>query len=499
MRRRPILSIEEVDDGLEVTRAIQALEISRTSSPQQVAVVAERTVQLEENEDKVDQSENPEVVDQAEQAGVDVQKDNSTDPLGAEDDFDIDATKDELEGNLNDSTALECIACDLESGKITELSDEQKALVQGMAKKYDCDCNDGVAIEGISNITLADVRRVLGTILNTIVQTIQKLIEAIREAINIYRSRLRVAAEDLVNIRKNTEKMVGKIASTNTITAGHYSLIMSKDTRTAKDVINNINSVDQLLKGYFDHVRNNMRPYIDSVANLFDNTIKEARNLVNDENEHGQKAINTRGSIRLNKDTVPGYLRPTAQIKGHLRPVEGLTPLRSPTMPGGVLLGAWVSGDDDVTTAGKTAVLSSKIFLSTDLDYERPDPELPVMTASELNTFLASLDKVISTMSNGEPHMLYYYTQLASLQKIAGRLQADAKTMESMDVINTAPHLIAYKRRAANLMMSLVLLTDNFYGKPNRSMMFYGNRLLAASIKYANAITAEYLTKPQTK
>lgn len=497
MRRRPIVKMEELDDGLEVTKAIRALEISRTNGPEQVAVVAERTEEMDENSEQVDQSENPEVVDQAEQAGVDVE--DPADPLSAKDDFDIDATKNELEGNLEDSAALECIACDLESGKISELSDEQKTLVQGMAQKYQCDCNDGVAVEGISNITLAGVKRVLGTVLNAIVQTIQKLIEAIREAINIYRSRLRVAVEDIGNIRANAEKLIGKTAASNTVTAGHYSLIMSRDTRTAKDVINNINTVDQLLKGYFDHVRNNMRPYIDSVSNLFDDTIKEARNLVNDENEHGQKTINTRGSIRLNKDTVPGYLRSTTQIKGHLRPVEGLVPLRSPTMPGGVLLGAWVSGDDDVTTAGRTAVLSSKIFLSTDFDYERPDPELPVMTASELNTFLSGLEKVINTMVNGEPHMLYYYTQLASLQKIAGRLQADAKTMESMDVINTAPHLISYKRRAANLMMSLVLLTDNFYGKPNRSMMFYGNRLLAAGIKYANAITGEYLTKSQTK
>lgn len=498
MRRRPILSIEVVDDGLEVTKAIRDLEISRSGGPEEVAVVAERTEEMDENSEQADQSENPEVVDQAEQAGVDIPTDDSTDPFGT-DDFDIDATKNELEGNLDDSAALECIACDLESGKITELTDEQKTLVQGMAKKYDCDCNDGVAIEGISNISLADVRRVLSSVLAAIMQAIQKLIDSIREAINVYRSRLRVAVEDLDNIRKNASKLTGKTAASNTITAGHYALIMTKDTRTVKDVLNNINTVDALLKGYFDHVRNNMRPYVDSVSNLFDSTIKEVRGLVQDEDEQGQKTINTRGSIRLNKDTVPGYLRTATEIKGHLRPAEGLIPLKSGTLPGGVLLGAWVSKDDDVTTAGRTPVLSSKMFLSTDFDYDRPDPVLPVMTASELNVFLSSLEKVITTMVSGEPHMLYYYTQLATLQKITSRLDADAKMMASMDAMNSSAHLIAYKRRAANLMMSLVLLTDNFYGKPNRSIMFYGNRLLAASIKYANAITSEYLTKPQTK
>lgn len=67
--------------------------------------------------------------------------------------------------------------------------------------------------------------------------------------------------------------------------------------------------------------------------------------------------------------------------------------------------------------------------------------------------------------------------------------------MVFMDVMNFLVYLIVYKWRVVNLMMFLVLLIDNFYGKLNCLIMFYGNRLLVVSIKYVNVIISEYLIK----
>ena len=500
MRRRPILTFEEIDDGLEVTKAINDLEKSRGQGPEQVAVVAERTQEMEENAEEVaDQSENPELDEQAEQAGVDIDEETPTDTSQEGDEFDYEAAKVDLEGGLDDAQALECIACDLETGQITELSEEQKTQVQNLAQKYQCDCANKLATEGFSSLALEDIKTVFATIGNAILNAIQKLIAVIKQALDIYRSQLRVAVEDIDAIRANAQSINGKTPARTAISNGYNSYLMLEDTRVARNLISNVTLVDQMLKGYFDHVRTNMKPYMDSVSNLFTDSLRETQNLIHEDSPNGERVINTRGSIRLNKDTLPGFMRVVTEIKGHAKPGEGLIPVKSRTIPGGVALCAWVSRDDDVSTAVRTSVLSSKFFLSTDYDYEQPDPTLPVLSASELSSFLSTLEKLVHTLSNGESHMLYYHNQLTALQNLTTRIQADGKTLERMDVLGGASHLIAYKRRAANLMLSLISLTDNFYGKPNRSVMFYGNRFLTASLKYANAVTSEYLSKPQTK
>lgn len=498
MRLNPImssLSLENIDDGLEVTKAILDLETSRSAGPEAVAIDAERTQEMQENADKVDdsvdQSEDPELDEQAENAGVET-------PAESED-FDPDATRADLEGGLDDMQALECIACDLESGKVTELTDEQKAQVQSLAQKYECDCANKLATEGFTSLALEDVKSVLATIGNAVLNAIQKLIALVKQALDIYRSKLRVAVEDIEAVKANVKKIGGKTPTKTVLTASHHSYLMLEDTRVARNVISNVTLVDQMLRGYFDHVRTNMKPYMDSVSGLFTDSVREAQNLVHEEGSEGERVLNTRGSIRLNKDTVPSFMRVVTEIKGHLRPAEGLIPLKSRTLPAGVVLCAWVSRDDDVSTAERTPVLSSKFFLSTDFEYEQPEPTLPVMSASELNSFLDTMTKLVNTLSYGESHMLYYYSQLNALQNLTTRIQNDGKLLEKMDVLNGASHLIAYKRRAANLMLSLVALTDSFYGRPNRSVMFYGNRFLTAGIKYANAVTAEYLTKPVIK
>lgn len=509
-RKTPVLSLEEIEDGLEVTQAINDLEETVTPSPDQVSIDAEKLKDQEQVLDDAKQeeletnSDQSDVLDPGEQVenteGGDTESNNTEDTqtvsnepqpkeIKSEIPDDEPHKDDELDGVVDEVQSLETIAELLEA--CDRLSQEDFNVISTLWTKYRNGSN--ASLEAYTYVS-ESVKDILETLYDAVIKVIKGIIKAISDGIEIYKSRLHVAQEDLKTIKSNIRMIGNKTAKNTHITNGYHVIIMNHDTETVKQLKAVIDKYNVFFKSYFDHLKLNFKPFIKSIQDLYNQDLRKVNNITED--EEGNKVINNTGSVTLTKSTLPGVLNLVTEIKGYKKPFENALGFKSETMPGGVMLVAWLAKSPEVDTGNETEILKSKMFMSQDLEYQQPEPELPVMTPNDLNAYVEKLTGVLRTLEYGAIEVSNYSNAMKDLEKYVEKLQKEN------EVLTAVPHMraiVAYKRRSASLFTKLVSLTDNFYGHPSKQIIFYGNRFLVASIKYANAVTAEYLTVPKNR
>lgn len=475
MKYKPVMCLEEelINDGLEVTQAIIDLEKSKTSSPEQVEI----KINSQNKEKDVDQSDAPFLDEKVDELEI---KDESAE---------------ELEEATNDASALECIACDIEKQK--ELTPEQQSVINALLEKYKV--QNTIANEDFAGVANA-VKDALSKIWKFILDLVSRIASTIKENIQIQKSKLNIAADDIDNIFKNLESITDKGQVSKEIPiSGYKSLVVGSDTSN-KSLIKNALIVEKVIIGYFDHVRSNFPGYLKSVTSLYSQDIRELSNLTNEEDADGVLVLNTGGTIRLTKDTLPGFMRYVPFIKDYKPPFNGALTYSSEVIPGNVRIVGWVAKESEVNTGSFTNVLESKIILIGDKDARDAlgGETLSVMNLNDLKLFLSNLQKVLTAMEAAEAVAMSFITQFGEITKLVDKLKKEAEVFEKKPAVANMRHVAAYKRRAANLMNSLVVLTKKFYADPNQTMMLYGNMYLAAGIRYANTCTNIYTDKAKT-
>lgn len=467
-----ILTMEEINDGLEVTKAIETTQ--RNSSD------ASEVAEIIEQQEEVLNSEDPNQSDEG-------------DVIEDEDGLSLDPspTEEEIKVAIESITALESILCDINEGVVTEGSISQ---VNSISKDYKCPCElNSVIDEDSKQVAIESIKTILSSIWRNILNALNSLIDNGKTSFDIFRGKLKVSKEDLEKVRSNVSKIKGNSTTKTTIDNHYNRFLIIGNARTPRDVITTLATAESQIKLYVQHLRNNFRPYMDSVMSVLTVEPSDAGMLQQTTDDSGVKSINTRGSIRLNKDTVPGFLKSVIEIKGMMKPFDNVFAMKSSTMVGGVIMGAWVCKDDDVSTAERTNALGSKVFMTNDPDYDIESTDLPVMNPNEVNTYLDALDRFQTTMESAEGIIYSYYSELGKLKALVDKFRKESEIIEKSPNGTDLKHIIAFKNRLGILTQSLVTLTDNFYGKPNRSIMFFGNRILTSSIKYVNAITTEHI------
>lgn len=490
------LAKENEDDGLLVTQAIvDAQDNSDIMEPQDVGRMADEIHNLEVAEDLNEDREDPNQSDQ----GDPVSDDSMVDDLDSEsksNSSEIDPTKeanDEFETSVQDVKAVESF---MDKVLTSSLSAEDFKTVNELTQKYLPGEYSNFSMESFDmSYGVERLKALVASIWRAIISGITKVIEVGRIAIDVHNSKLRLAHEDIYEIKKNAEKIRGKTSQQTVLDNAYHQTLILNNFRSAREVISGVSFMDVVFKSYFEHVKTNVPLYIESVNSFLDHDAAFKNGYVVEENENGSKTVNISGTVRINKDTVPGFLKVVNEVPGIIRPFSDAVMLKSKTMPGGLMLVAFVPRDPTVTTGVDNSVLRSKMLLTSDPDYESDGNELPVMTYNELISFLNSLEKVVTTLQNGEVHALAYNRNLIALRKKLVELQRNATILESDVSAQGYEYIVQYKRRLANTTARLVQTTENFYGTPTRAFMLWGNRYLAYSLRYANAITATYLLK----
>lgn len=487
---------ENEDDGLLVTQAIvDAENNSDVMEPEDVGRMADEIHNLEVAEDLNEDRNDPNQSDAGDPISTDTMVDdidNSSEKNGTE----IDPTKeatDEFDASVQDVKAVESF---MDRVLTQNLSVEDFKTINTLEQKYLPGEYTNFSMESFDmSYGIERLKALVASIWRAIISGITKVIEVGRIAIDVHNSKLRTAHEDIYAIKKNADKIRGKTSSQTVLDNAYHQTLILQNYRGARDVIMGVGLMDSIFKSYFEHVKLNVPLYIESVDSFLDYDAAFKNGYVVEENEHGSKTVNISGTIRINKDTVPGFLKVVNEIPGIVKPFGDALMMKSKTMPGGLMLAAWVSRDPTVTTGVDNSVLRSKMVLTSDPNYDSDSNELPVMTHNELTSYLNSLEKVVTTLQHGEVNALAYNRSLITLRKKLVELQRNASILESDVSAQGYEYIVQYKRRLANTTARLVQTTENFYGTPTRAFMVWGNRYLAYSLRYANAITAAYLLK----
>lgn len=490
---------EDDSDGLNVTEAIlNAKNNSNILDPVDISRMADEIHNLEVAEDLNEDREEPNQSDM----GDPVSTDNMIQDLDASDNETtaIDPTEQadqEFQASIEDVKAVESI---MEKVLDNNLSTEDCKCLNSLSQKYMPQELDHYSVESFDvGYGVERIKALVAAIWRAIISAITKVIDVGRVAIDVYNSKLRLAHDDIYEIKKNAEKIRGKSTSQTVIDNAYNQTLILENFRTARDMITSAGFMDSIFKSYFEHVKINVPMYVDSLYALFDDDNAFKDGYVVEENENGTKSVNISGQVRINKDTVPGFMKVVNEIPGIMRSFPGSLMLKSKTMPGGLILAAWVARDFTVSTAGETDVLKSKMILTSDPGYNSDSNELPVMTFNELINYLTALEKLTTTLQQAEVHALNYNRSLISLRKKLVEMQRHATVLENDVQAQGYEYIVQYKRRLANTASRLVQTTENFYGTPTRSFMIWGNRYLAYSLRYANSVTAAYLLKDKSQ
>lgn len=500
MRYRPIIALEDEpimhDDGLLVTQAIADLETSRENTPEAVEIEVDEVVEAVGRS----QADSSDVEDQV--AGTDTTTDGEQQPSSTDDGEAIDdaslnefpeledeESDEDLLGSVADAESLEAIANIITSGEQTELTPEQTEAITTINTRRDCDC--ALATESMASVATS-IKNAAVKIWDYILGLVEKIVGVLEEAHAMNRSKLLVAEEDFDNIYANIVKIKSKKPKNDKITPTNLSILSITDNPTAKELLSNVAAVNRIVKGYFDHVKTNSRPYIESVMSLYESDIRKLSNITESKNLVDEQVIDTEGTLHVSKDTVPNYLKRVIKMEGRKPPFDGAVPMQSDRLPGGVKLVAWVSNDRSISTSGPTDVTRCSISMVRDNSYELTDNELDTPNPEEIVQFMAALKSLRATMSIAEGISMSFIKQFGEIKKLAIKMRKEATVFEKMPGFTNLKHISAYKRRSASMMVSIVLLTKNFYSNPNQYMMFYGNRFLAAGISYMNTSVEQY-------
>lgn len=500
------LALEAEDDGLAVTAAIlNAEHKSDITEPEDVSRMADEIRNLEVAEDLNEDRENPNQSDAGDPVSTDLMIDD-IDNSSENENKEIDPSKaveedqqspaNEIQEGADDVQAVESL---MERVVDQSLSTEDFKVLSKLTQKYLPEEFKGYAQESFDmNYGIERLKALVAAIWRMIISSVTKVIEMGRVAIDVHNSKLRLAHEDIYEIKKNAGKIRGKTSSQTVLDNAYHRTLIVGEFRSARDVAMGVAYIDKVYKSYFEHARINVPQYFDSVEAFLaqDDAFKDG--YVVEETQSGSRSVNISGTVRITKDTVPGFLKVVPEIPGIKRSFDDAIQLKSSTLPGGLIIAAWVPRDSTVTTGVDSDVLRSKMILTSDQDYDVENTQLPVMTYNELVVFLDSLDKVTTTLQNGETVALAYNRSLVALRKRLVELQRHATVLESDVNAQGYEYIVQYKRRLANTTARLVQTTENFYGTPTRAMMMWGNRYLSFALKYANAVTAAYLVADNT-
>lgn len=496
MRYRPIIALEDepvMHDDLQVTKAIADLEVSRSDTPEAVEV------EIEEVEDAVDRSQadssspedqvtNTEDGDQS-TAKTNADGDDSFDEFPSLDDEDADL---DVLNNAADAEALESIADSIYSNKQVELTPEQIETIGSINDRRNCECS--LATESMASITTS-IKNAAVKIWDYILGMVEKIVGVIEEAHAMNLSKLKIADEDLEKIYNNIAKIKTKVPKSDKITPNGLSVLASTDDPTPKELLSNVDVANKAIKAYFDHVKTNSGPFIASVMSLYNSDIRKLAKITESTTLFDEEVIDTEGTLHVSKDTVPSYLKRVIKMEGRKPPFTGAVPMQSERLPGGVKLVAWVCNDRDVSTAGPTDVLKSNMSMVRDNTYMLTDNDVTTPNPEELVQYMNALKSLRATLSIAEGISMSFIKQFGEIKKLSVKMRKEANAFEKMPGFTNLKHISAYKRRSANMMVSIVVLSKNFYSNPNQYMMFYGNRFMAAGISYMNTAVGQYVAQ----
>lgn len=471
-KSKPILSLETSDvnefpdDGLEVTKAIQVVQAkSHLEDPENVKMVLDEMKRQEEEESTEDQEsgDNTDSLD-----GSDVNSDDVPNP-------------EEMEDAAADATALESL---IEAFEKTGEAPKQPYRLKSI----------DVTLES-SNGFLATAKAALKAVWDKLVEYVVKIVDFVTTLIEINQSKLKLAKEEIIAV----EEMVDKLTTTTPLTPTIENELMASLLTTSTNIsgaasipelISSITNVTAVASSYFDHLKMHYLPFATSIEQAFGNSVDNM-------------AIDQSNSVKLvvGKMTLPSVLKRVNDIPGKRKLDPSLEAYMGPIMPKGTRLAAFTAPDNTLSgdPSHPNAVIHNKIFLVQDFDHNSDVSELQVGAPQKLKEFIVKLDDLRAKASQGEIHLMAYRRGVENLKKLILKQKKQTDILDSSSNEQELKDVIKSRRMVGTMINYALIISEYFYGRPNRSMMEFINAVLSAGIAYCNKSVTAYMQKPNPK
>jgi hypothetical protein len=507
-RKRIVVSLEEEDldalpdDGLEVTKAIEVVNaMNNLENPENVKTAMDG-IEHQEEEDKKNKEEeelggddttgsefgNPDDADGSPfetegdgESGTAAEQTPGLPPESGEDkNSDEGIDPDELEDAANDARSLEALIDTFEkSGTLPN-------------KKYHLKSVD-ITLES-ANGFMDSAKAALKAVWDKLVDFAVRIVDFVTALIEIQQSKLKVAKEEITNV----EEMVDRLTRSEPLTPTFKNRVMAGLLTTnmdstgpldASEMFTSMKLVSDVTMSYFDHVKQHYLPFANSIEQAFNRSV---------DNMDTSQVLSLK--LMIGKMTLPSILKRTNDIPGKRKLDPSLESYIGPVMPRGVRMGAFVSPDNTINgdTTSPDSVVHSKIFLFT-YEHSPEVEELRVMSPPQLKQYLSLLDNLRAKASQGELHLMSYRRGVDNLKKIILKQKKQTDILERSSNENELKSVIRTRRMVGNMINYSLIVSEHFYGKPNREMMDFINAVLSAGIAYCNKSVTAYMQKTNPK
>lgn len=496
------------DDGLNVTKAINAQIASVMDTPEQVSQVSDQITEAAADEAETN-DEDVEGVDQSDE-GLDNEIDNVENNTG-------DDSGDEPEDKPDDEVVAD--KADKTSEEITQAGDDTQALEAMLVKLTKS--NSGLSLEEYTPalerftevykrytpkliqhvnryepvvLSTESIRSVLSSIWKFIMEKLTKLKDFLVAIYQMQTSKLKKATEDIENIKKNLQKLPSKKPRKATISDTAYGSLVPKTISQSNvaDISAAAGMMSFVIGKYFEHISKdytNLRP----VLNTLFNPDTEPKVVTAPD---GTEQLELSAHLGVSDKTLPIFVKNQGAVHG-VDVEPGDIVIHSKTIPFGVMFVAKISGTDSVVATGHTNnICRSRQMIVQDVNYSEPGPDIPVMYPPQLEIYLKTLKDYIVVMHTGEYNVKTLIKDVEHFTKQCEEAKRDFETLQKMDKPEFAA-IVDFKNKKANLLMQLINFLKGFYISMCQRVMLLGNSYLANAIKYANAVCKEFQYTPE--
>lgn len=496
---KPVMENDEPipDDGLEVTKAINAQAAKSLDTPEQIAIVSDQIAEAAKKEEE-----------STDEVGVDQSSDNlDADPDNAEDiDNSIEETSTNIEEASQDASALEAILDQInksEGGLSLEAYGVAYERLSAIRDKYDPRPKHFYNNERVLVVSTESISTIAAAIWKFIKEQLAKLKDLLVALYQMSQSKLKVATEDVKKYRKLIKE--GKLEKPKkaVVTNPMFSSLtfVTIANNSPQDLMVMLLAMTDLIGNYNKHLSRDYPIFVKSVTDTFNQNVEPT--VVQDAS--GKDALQLVVDTHISKTTLPSYVSivgTPAIATAHTVDPDDVY-LYSKTIPHGVKVQARICGDISKIGIVKQNDISDTIhFSSVQLievpNYTVPDPDVPVMTKPMFNLYLNNIENFIIHLHTSEYFVKNMVKDLGVIEKLLTTEQSQLKTLKDLNN-GTPEEIVKYREGRARLLNKLISLMNSFFISMNKRMMLLGNSYLAASLKYSNAVCAQYTGEPEEK